>query len=65
MYMMFRKSAKPTLPDTYANTPRVAPMMADVPVARPSIPSVMFAPFDTAVMMRITIGMNTIHAYFL
>jgi len=52
------------LPDTHARTARVAPMMADVPVARPSIPSVRFAPLDTAVMIRITIGMKMIQAQF-
>jgi hypothetical protein len=30
------------------------PIIAEVPVARPSIPSVMFAPFDTAVTITIT-----------
>ena len=30
----------------------VVPISADVPVARPSIPSVRLVPFDTAVMMK-------------
>ena len=39
-------------------------MMAEVPAARPSIPSVKFAPFDTAVIIKIAAKMNIIHAYF-
>ena len=35
--------------------PKHAPMMALVPVANPSIPSVILAPFDTAVTITITI----------
>ena len=42
--------------------PNVIPIMAEVPVARPSIPSVRLAPLDTAVMMKITMGMNMIQA---
>jgi len=49
------------LPETHASTASVAPMMAEVPVARPSMPSVRLAPFDTAVMISITMGMKMIH----
>jgi hypothetical protein len=35
--------------------PRQVLIMADVPVANPSSPSVMLAPFETAVMMKMTI----------
>ncbi len=44
------------LPDTHAKTARVAPIMADVPVANPSIPSVRLAPLDTAAIINTTIG---------
>ena len=35
--------------------------MAELPAARPSIPSVKFAPFDTAVTINITMGINISH----
>ena len=44
--------------------PSASTDIADVPAAKPSIPSVRFAPFETAVMMKITIGMNTNQAQF-
>ena len=43
----------------------VSTTIADDPAAKPSIPSVKFAPFDTAVIMKITIGIKINHAYFL
>ena len=46
------------LPDTKAKIPKVNTMIADDPAAKPSIPSVKFAPFETAVTIRIIIGMN-------
>jgi len=49
---------------TYARTARAMPMMALVPVARPSIPSVRLAPLLTAVTMRMTKGMNTTQTYW-
>jgi hypothetical protein len=33
--------------------------MAEVPAAKPSIPSVRLAPFETAVIIKITIGIKT------
>jgi hypothetical protein len=45
-------------PDTQANNPKVRTIMAEEPAARPSIPSVKFAPLDTAVTINITIGIN-------
>ena len=48
----------------YASTPNVAPIIALTPVASPSIPSVKFAAFDTAVTTRITRGIKTIQANF-
>ena len=39
-------------------------MMAELPAAKPSIPSVKLAPLETAVIIKITIGINTSHAYF-
>ena len=47
IYMIFKKSEKITLPDTYANMAKVTPIIAEVPVAKPSIPSVIFAPLET------------------
>ena len=38
---------------------RTRPIIADVPVAKPSIPSVKLAPFETAVTIKITIGIKT------
>ena len=52
------------LPDTQAKIPKVNTMIADVPAAKPSIPSVKLAPFETAVIIKITTKTNTIHAYF-
>ncbi|CAI8360285.1 MAG: Uncharacterised protein [Bacteroidetes bacterium MED-G17] len=42
------------LPDKKAKIPRVAAIIAAVPAANPSIPSVRLAPFDTAVMINMT-----------
>jgi len=39
-------------------------MMAEVPAARPSIPSVRLAPFDTPVIIRITMGIKIRNAHF-
>ena len=44
--------------------PSASTDIADVPAAKPSIPSVRFAPFETAVMIKITIGINTNQAQF-
>ncbi len=52
------------LPETHAKIPNVNTIMAEVPAARPSIPSVKLAPFDTAVIIKMTIGMKIIQAYF-
>jgi len=40
------------LPETYARIPNVAPIIEDVPAANPSRPSVKFAPFDTATIIK-------------
>ena len=52
-------------PETRAKIPRVNTMIADEPAASPSIPSVRLAPLDTAVTMRMIIGMNNNQAYSL
>ncbi|MNL54886.1 hypothetical protein D3C87_1782540 [compost metagenome] len=39
----------------------VTPIIAEVPVAKPSIPSVIFAPLDTAVTINTTTTKNTIN----
>jgi len=38
--------------------------MADTPVARPSSPSVRFAPFETAMMIKMMIGINARNVHF-
>lgn len=47
------------LPETQAKIPKVSTIMADVPAARPSMPSVKFAPLETAVIINMTIGINS------
>ena len=56
--------AKTKLPETQAKMANVPTIIADVPAAKPSIPSVRFAPFETAVMIKITISKKGIQAYF-
>ncbi len=51
------------LPLAYAKMPRHTPIKADVPVAKPSNPSVIFDPFDTAVIIKITMPIYNIHVY--
>ena len=41
----------------------VIPIIALVPVARPSSPSVKLAPLDTEITIITIIGINTIHEY--
>ena len=41
------------------------PIIALVPVARPSKPSVMLAPFDTDITITTIIGIKTNHEYFI
>ena len=52
------------LPETQAKIPKVRTIIADVPAAKPSIPSVRFAPLDTAVIIKILTRMKTIQEYF-
>ena len=49
------------LDETYASIASAVPIIAEVPVARPSNPSVRLAPFETEVTMNITIITKTIH----
>jgi len=51
-------------PETNVKIPSATTDIADVPAAKPSIPSVRLAPLETAVIMNITIGIKTIHAQF-
>ena len=51
------------LPETHANTPSVATIIADDPAAKPSIPSVKLAPFEIAVTIKTTININRTQAY--
>ena len=53
------------LPDTNENIANTNTIIAELPAANPSIPSVRFAPFETAVIINITIGMKIIQVYFL
>ena len=43
---------------------KVIPIMALVPVASPSRPSVILAPLETDITIITIIGMNTNHEYF-
>ena len=46
-------------PETKVKIPKASTDIAEVPAANPSIPSVRLAPLDTAVMIKITIGIKT------
>ena len=54
IYIMFRYSAMRTSPLTKTKTPKPSPIIALTPVAKPSSPSVILAPFETAVTIKIT-----------
>ena len=62
MNMIFRKEANSKCDDIYASIPSATPIIAELPAARPSRPSVRFAPFDTAVTTKITIRTKTSQA---
>ena len=62
MNMIFRKEANSKCDDIYASIPSATPIIAELPAARPSKPSVRFAPFDTAVTTKITIRTKTSQA---
>ena len=49
-------------PETHAKIPKVKTIIAEEPAAKPSIPSVKFAPFETAVIIKIIIGIKIIQA---
>ena len=51
------------LPEIKANIANTKTIIAELPAANPSIPSVKLAPLETAVIIKITIGINTNHAY--
>ena len=51
-------------PDTNVNIPKTNTEMAEVPAAKPSIPSVKFAPFETAVIIKMTTGIKINQAQF-
>jgi TusA-related sulfurtransferase len=46
-------------PDTQAKTPKVIVIITDDPAAKPSIPSVRLAPFETDVTIKITKNIKT------
>ena len=46
------------LPETHAKIPSVSAIMAEVPAANPSIPSVRLAPLETAAMIKMAINTN-------
>ena len=60
MYIIFKYSEKIILPETQAKTPKVIVIITDEPAAKPSIPSVRFAPLETEVTINITTIINTI-----
>ncbi|MNL54032.1 hypothetical protein D3C87_1773260 [compost metagenome] len=51
-------------PETNVNIPSARTDIAEVPAARPSIPSVKLAPFETAVIIKITTGIKINQAHF-
>ena len=51
-------------PDTQAKSPKTTTIIAEEPVANPSIPSVRFAPLETAAMIKIVINIKTNQPYF-
>ena len=51
------------LPETQAKTANVMTIIADEPAAKPSIPSVKFAPLETPVTIKTTTKMKMIQAY--
>ncbi len=52
------------LPEIQDRIAKVAPIIAEVPVASPSMPSVRLLPLETAVMTNITTSTNNTQAYF-
>ena len=51
-------------PETHAKTASVNTIIAEEPAAKPSTPSVRFAPFETPVTIKTVIKIKTIHPYF-
>ena len=51
-------------PETQAKTPSVRVIMTEDPAAKPSIPSVRFAPFETALIIKTTKKTKTIKLNF-
>ena len=54
MNIIFKYSEKIALPDKYASIAKPKPIIAADPAAKPSRPSVIFAPLETEVMMKMT-----------
>ena len=50
-------------PEINAKMASVKTIIAELPAARPSIPSVKFAPLETAVTIKMTIGIKISQAY--
>ena len=65
IYIIFKYSEKIIFPETHANKPKVSTIIAELPAANPSIPSVRLAPLDTAVTIKITTGTKISHTQFL
>ena len=61
IYMILRYPAYSMWLDTYANMPKVRPMIAEFPAAIPSMPSFKLAPFETAVTTKMVTKTNNIH----
>ena len=58
MYIIFKYEAKFIFPEYKRNIASANTIIAETPAAKPSIPSVKLAPFDTAVIIKITIGIK-------
>ena len=51
------------LPETNEKIANVNTIIAEIPAANPSTPSVRFAPFDTAVIINTTMGIKINQVY--
>ena len=59
MNIILRKEANDACDDIYPRIPSATPIIAELPAASPSSPSVRFAPFDTDAIINATAKTNT------
>ena len=57
-------SEKIKFPETQVKIPKAITIITDVPAAKPSMPSVKFEPFETAVIIKTTTAIKIIQPYF-